>query len=124
MKSSSPTSAAEFSIDRKASKLRLAVLTAVFLTLCAVQAFSQAELGTIVGTVTDPSGAAVPNATITITNRDTHLSHTLTTGSAGDYVAAGLQVGNYSVRAQATGFKADEQNGIVLTVSDRHRVDF
>ena len=69
MKSSSPTSAAEFSIDRKASKLRLAVLTAVFLTLCAVQAFSQAELGTIVGTVTDPSGAAVPNATITITNR-------------------------------------------------------
>jgi hypothetical protein len=85
---------------------------------------AQAQEATIVGTVTDPSGAAVPNAAITVTNIDTGVVSHLTTSTGGDYVAADVHIGHYTVRAEATGFKVGEQKGIVLAVGDRIRVDF
>jgi len=83
-----------------------------------------AQEGTIVGTVTDPSNAAVPNVAITVTNTDTGQVWRVTTSAAGDYVAADLRIGHFIVRAEATGFKVDEKKDIVLTVGDRLRVDF
>jgi len=77
----------------------------------------------IVGTVTDPTGAAVPNASITITNLETGLARTLTTSGNGDYVAPDLHIGRYTVRAEVAGFKVTEQKDIVLAVGDRARVD-
>ena len=59
-----------------------------------------------VGTVTDPSGAAVSNAAITITNIDTGVSRTLSTSSDGQYVAPGLLNGHYTVKVAVSGFKA------------------
>ena len=82
-----------------------------------------AQEATIVGTVTDPSGAAVPNASITITNNDTGVARTLPSNSDGQYVAPDLHIGHYTVRASASGFKVAEQKGITLNVGDRTRVD-
>ncbi len=76
------------------------------------------------GTVTDPSGAVVPNVAITITNTQTKVEHALTTNQAGQYVAPGLPIGIYDVKAEANGFKIQESNGVVLNVNDRIRADF
>src|SRR5690348_14437244 len=79
--------------------------------------------GTLLGTVTDPSGAVMPNVGITITNTDTNQTTHLTTNQGGEYVAADLPIGHYVVRAETSGFKASEQRDIALSVGARSRVD-
>jgi carboxypeptidase family protein len=88
----------------------------------ALPAFAQEA--TIVGTVTDSSGAVVPNANITVTNRNTGQSRNLTSNEVGQYVAEALPIGTYDVKAQATGFNTAQTTGVVLNVADRRRVDF
>jgi hypothetical protein len=83
-----------------------------------------AQQATIVGTVADPSGAAVPNASITIINVLTNQVNHLTTNSEGQYVAPGYQIGRYTIRAEMGGFKKAERTDVVLAVGDRVRVDF
>jgi len=83
-----------------------------------------AQLATILGTVTDQSGAAVPNVPITITNNDTGQASQFTTNTVGQYVAPSLPIGRYSVRAKGANFEAAEQKDITLTVGDRRRIDF
>ena len=83
-----------------------------------------AQEATIVGTVTDPSGAVVRNVAITITSVATRASRDLSTNEAGEYAAPGLRIGRYDLKAQASGFKVAESKGIVLNENDRIRVDF
>ncbi|HKV24302.1 MAG TPA: carboxypeptidase-like regulatory domain-containing protein [Candidatus Acidoferrum sp.] len=83
-----------------------------------------AQQATIVGTVTDPSGAVIPNVSVTITNTDTGVAHAFQTNDAGQYVAPDLQIGHYTLKAEAKGFKASEEKNVVLTVGDRIRMDF
>jgi len=85
-------------------------------------AFGQS--GTIVGTVTDPSGAAMPNVNITITNIETSWTRTVPTNDSGGYVLPDVKIGHYNIKAEASGFKVAEQKDVVLTVGDRLRVDF
>src|SRR6266481_5401280 len=85
-------------------------------------AFGQS--GTIVGTVTDPSGAAIPNVNVTVTNTETGWTRTVPTNDSGGYVLPDVQIGHYNVKAEASGFKVAEQKDVVLTVGDRLRVDF
>ena len=101
--------------------LHLSILF-LFLGLFATQAFAQEA--TIVGTVTDPSGAAVPNVTVTITQTETGQARQAVTNGDGQYIAPNLNIGHYSVRVDAAGFKRIEQNNIVLQVGDRSRLDF
>jgi Carboxypeptidase regulatory-like domain len=122
MKSLSPKFAGSFGLVVRRSRVRLAILLAAFSILFATHALAQDA--TIVGTVTDPSGAAVPNAAIVITNTDTGASRSLPTNSDGQYVAPDLGIGRYNVRVAAPGFKASEQKNLVLAVGDRTRVDF
>jgi Carboxypeptidase regulatory-like domain len=99
----------------------------LFLFMAGLICFSSsafAQQATIVGTVTDPSGAVIPNVAVTLTNTDTGGSRTIPTNDAGQYVAVDLQIGHYEVKATASGFKAAERKSIVLTVGDRVRVDF
>ena len=79
---------------------------------------------TILGTVTDPSGAVVPNVTITITQAETGRATVLASNDAGQFVAPDLRIGHYNVKAAVTGFKVAERVGIVLNQGDRERVDF
>lgn len=67
--------------------------------------FAQAPTGIISGTVTDQSSAAIPNATVTITEKTTGTVRTLTTNNAGLYSAPALLAGEYDVRAEAPGFR-------------------
>src|SRR5437763_5441725 len=82
-----------------------------------------AQEATLLGTITDPSGAATPNATITITSSDTGRVRKLTSGDNGQYLAPDLGIGRYTVKAEAQGFKT-AQSDIALAVGDRSRLDF
>src|SRR5450631_1973683 len=106
MKSLSPE-LVESRRSRKLSRFAVLSLFVLFLAVFAVPAFAQEA--TIVGTVTDPSGAAVPNVSITVTNADTGIARALTTSSDGQYVVPDLTIGHYVVRAQVSGFKVVEQ---------------
>src|SRR5579883_2622347 len=83
------------------------------------------DLGSIVGTVTDPSGAAVPGVTITVTNQlRGSIVRTMTTNSAGNYSVPDLPVGTYTVRASKSGFTTAVHSDLVLNVRSTVRVDF
>src|ERR1700731_5101047 len=118
----SSTFAGSFSSAVRRGRSRLAVLFAAFFVIFAAQALAQEA--TIGGTVTDPSGAAVPNAAITVTNVETGQVRSLTSSGDGQFVVPDLHIGRYSVRAQGAGFKVVEQKDAVLNVNDRARVDF
>jgi len=79
--------------------------------------------GNIVGTVTDPSGAAVPNATVVVTNTDTGVSRTLTTNGDGLYAANFLLPGHYEVVASAASFGKSDHKNLTLTVGQILTVD-
>jgi hypothetical protein len=79
---------------------------------------------TIVGTVTDPSGGAVPNATVKITHEGTGFTREVPTNEAGHYRVTPLNPGLYTVAVEMTGFKSQVRNGIVLQVAAVLAVDF
>ena len=100
----------------------LFVLTLVLSASLVVSA--QEITGQIRGTVTDSTGAVIPNASVTVTNTDRNqVIRALHTGPAGEYVAPLLPVGTYSVSVTATGFRTNVHKDIVLNVSDRLTVD-
>ncbi|HUY15543.1 MAG TPA: TonB-dependent receptor [Terriglobia bacterium] len=83
----------------------------------------QTIFGTITGTVTDQSGAAVPGAVVTVTNEGTGIQRRVTTAGTGVYVAPDLDVGTYRVRAEKTGFRAYEKTGVHLNADRTVDVD-
>jgi hypothetical protein len=91
--------------------------------ICALAAFAQGDRGTITGTVTDPTGAIVPNANIQITNSDTAASYKVGTSSTGNYTLANLPAGSYVLTVDAAGFKKYERPGLVVQVAETVRVD-
>ncbi len=96
----------------------------LFLALMAPQrAEAQVLYGSIVGHVTDPSGAVVPGAKITITNKDTNQSREGTTDQAGDFNFTDVQAGTYSVKVTQQGFKTFEKSGVAVTINYVARVD-
>jgi hypothetical protein len=102
-------------------KLRCAAVF-VFLLVTALSALGQEA--TIVGTVTDPSGAAVPNVAITITHVETAEKRSSVTNDSGQYVVSALPIGHYNIGTKASGFGPVDKFNIVLNVNDRTRVDF
>lgn len=84
---------------------------------------SQTALGTITGTVTDPSGAPVPNVEVTATAIATGLSYRANSNDSGTYVIPNLPIGQFTIRASGTGFKQVTQTGINVEVAQRLRVD-
>jgi len=86
-------------------------------------AMAQDIFGRIAGTVTDPTGAAIPNAKITVTNQETKLARTVTADGRGFYVAPELPAGTYSVTAEEKGFKTVTKAGNDLVAGARLTVD-
>ena len=110
------------SVPRMRSYATLLASVLLGLTLLSSAAHGQAT-ASIVGTVTDPSGAAVANAKITITSVETGLARSTVTNSSGSYAAHELPIGHYRIHAEAQGFKAYEQSGVTLEVNDTIRAD-
>src|SRR5690349_2651657 len=81
-------------------------------------------VGAIVGTVTDPSGAVIPNAKITAANVATGVSQSTITSGAGTYTIPNLVVGTYTVTAEGAGFKTATADRITLDVSQQREVNF
>jgi hypothetical protein len=96
-------------------KLGLPVLLMILL-LSGTFVWGQLGTSTIRGTITDSSGAALPGATVTITNLQTNLSRTLTTGSAGTYSFDSIPPGEYKVEVEAKGFRKSVVNRVQALV--------
>ena len=94
----------------------------ILLIAAAVCLWSQTETGQITGTVTDPTGAVVPKANVTVTNVANGTQRTATSSDAGDFVVPDLLAGNYSVTVQASGFSTYKQD-INLTVGAKLGID-
>ena len=99
------------------------VVTAAVVVLSSLLA-AQTYQGRILGSVTDPSGAVISGATVTIRNTATGVVRTLTTNAAGDYNAPNLEPGPYVVAAQAASFKRAQRTGLQLEVAKDIRADF
>jgi len=91
-------------------------IAAVCLALSNI-AFPQASSSSLRGTVTDPSGRALPGATVVIANPESKITRTATTGGLGDYQFLALPPGTYTLTVTATGFAHYEQTGVQLLVN-------
>ncbi len=100
----------------------LALLVIAGLMLC-VPAPAQVITGTILGVVTDSSGAVITNARILVQNSGTNIETRVRTNAAGEYVIPLLPPGNYDLSIEAEGFKTFKQVSIALTVDAKVRVD-
>lgn len=94
-------------------------LRLICLLLAAFVAPAQETRSMIFGNVTDPASAAIPEATVTVTNTDTNTSLVLTTNQTGYYEANLLLPGNYRVQVEAAGFKRSVRDSITLRISSR-----
>ncbi len=100
---------------------KLAILAVCFVAVTALQA--QVTTATLEGTVTDSSGATVPNAQVVAINTGTNQSRMVTTNASGSYRIDLLPSGVYDVEVTVQGFKKFRQNGIVLEINRTARVD-
>ncbi|HET6891744.1 MAG TPA: carboxypeptidase regulatory-like domain-containing protein [Pyrinomonadaceae bacterium] len=99
------------------------LVTVIVLALSSVMVNGQTVVGRISGTVTDPTGAVIANASVTATNTATNLTRTVTTDSSGFYTVTNLPAGTYSLSAEQTNFKKAVQEGVSLTADGRLTVD-
>jgi hypothetical protein len=99
------------------------VLLGILLVLMFCAAAWAQDTGSITGTVSDASGAAVAAADVTLTSVEQGTSRTAKTNSSGEYLFAALPAGKYDIKISATGFKQYQAKGVVLRVADKSRVD-
>lgn len=107
---------------RSALRASAGLLLVLFLAVPA-SLWAQSDSARISGTVTDTSGAAIPGATITVTNLGTSAVQKVTSGGSGDFNVAGLPPGHYKAEVAATGFSGQVQN-IQLEVSQVQALNF
>ncbi|MBI1740473.1 MAG: TonB-dependent receptor [Acidobacteriales bacterium] len=101
----------------------LAICISLVLTLAPQPAQGQAVYGSILGTVTDPQGAAVVNAKVTVINQNKGTTDTVTTNESGNYSATHLVPDLYTVRVESAGFKISERKNVVVSADSGARVD-
>jgi hypothetical protein len=105
----------------------LGLITGFLAALCVLSmtqfASGQAVNGTIVGTVTDQTGAAVPDAAVTATLTSTGAAHDTVSNGSGNYTFPDMQPGTYTVTVDAKGFKKAQQENIDLLSNTTTRVD-
>jgi len=115
----------QFPIVQKWKSINFFAAVVLALSLSAIFAapvFAQGE-SSIEGTVTDSSGGAIPGVAVQIKNLETGAERDLTTDDAGRFSAAALPVGQYEVRAEKSGFRAEIKSSISLVVGQRLSLD-
>ncbi len=98
------------------------ILAVGWLTFC-VASYGQSTFGTVLGTVKDPSGSAVPKATVDLTNVGTNATRTTTTSDAGNYQFVNVEIGTYQLKVSATGFQTVEFTNFDIAARDTKRFD-
>src|ERR1039458_5212698 len=105
------------------SRLRLLCTLFLLMALAAAVGWSQAVNATLLGTVTDATGAVVPNAKVTVTETQTGIIHASKSNESGNWVVPDLPPGAYEVDVEAAGFKKELRKDIALLVNTSTRVD-
>ena len=95
----------------------------LFVLLLNAVVSAQTFRGTILGTVTDPNGAVVSGAKISVKNTSTGLERSTTTDEAGNYTVPELPIGPYEVRIEQTGFVTSTVSNVIVEVASDRRVD-
>lgn len=103
--------------------MRLILRLAAWLMWFAGASVRAQATASIVGTITDPSGAVVANALVTVTQNETGLRRQVRSNASGIYVVPLLPVGTYSVSAESPGFRGITVTGVVLEVNQEARID-
>ena len=104
-------------------KVRLALMAAfLWVFILCLTSLAQ-DTGSITGTVTDPSGAAIANAEVKASIPERGINRNTTTNGSGDYLVAGLPAGPVNLTISAPGFKQYEANGVILRVGQKARND-
>lgn len=98
-------------------------LPGLLLLLVPSTAFGQVTYGSIFGTVTDPTGAGVPNAKVVVTNTNTNTKTEVTTNADGNYSRGQLIAGPYRVEVESPGFRRTVSNDVLVSVDASARVD-
>ena len=93
------------------------------IALLAPASFAQSTFGSVLGTVKDPSGSAVPKATVEITNVGTNAKRSVVTNDAGGYQFVNVEQGSYKVKVTATGFETIELTAFALDARETKRWD-
>src|SRR5215467_5704353 len=99
------------------------LVATVALLLAAKSGWGQNVYGTLAGTVSDSSGAAVADAAVTLTNLDTNEKHTMSTNASGDYTFVNILPGKYKVEAEKSGFKKVVRQPILVQIESGLKVD-
>jgi hypothetical protein len=107
-----------------ACPFRFFVLAAWCVVASASSLFAQVAAGEITGLVKDQAGAAVPGATITVTNVETNRRRVVASTGQGTYTAPGLAPGQYQVDVELIGFKPVRRTGIQVSTGEKARIDF
>ena len=103
---------------------RSTAILRLFALLGVIAASAWSQTAQITGTVTDASGAAVPNTQITATNTETGVSRSSVTNEAGNYLITSLFPGKYDVSASSAGFKRMKREALTLAVEQVATLDF
>ena len=103
--------------------MRLRMILAALVVLAATALVAQTFRGTILGTVTDASGAVVSGAAVKIHNANTGLDRTTQTSADGSYAVPELQIGTYTVTVSQSGFQTSVTNSVTVNVAGESRVD-
>jgi hypothetical protein len=96
----------------------------VLALVCAPSVFAQSDSGSVTGTVTDPTGAVVPNAKVTATNLATGEVRETTTSDQGTYTLPELKAAPYRITAEAPGFKTTAMDSVQVAGQVVRRADF
>ncbi len=103
---------------------RSILLAVVFGLVSATSAHAQTATGEVGGTVTDPSGAAIPRASVTLSNENTKVIRTTLANQDGRFIFTNVLNGAYTVQVEATGFKKAEQKNVVVQVNQILALDY
>src|ERR1700732_1240610 len=107
------------------STLSIFIFVGLFHFLLPEATFSQGETtSAIVGQVSDASGAAVPSATVTVTNKETGLRRNASTDDSGRFNFPQLKPGTYSIKVQAAGFEPQQNDAVSAALGQKQTVDF
>jgi hypothetical protein len=118
-----PTAKADVSPTKRAILGSVFLVILLILTMQGTTGLGQGITGSITGTVTDPSGAGVPGATVRVLQVETNSARIVTTSDFGSYTVTQLPPGAYSVKVEKTGFKTFEQQGIILEINQVSQIN-
>jgi hypothetical protein len=110
-------------MKKESAFFRTVLIAMLLASTSAIQVSAQQATAQVTGSVTDPSGAIVVGARVTLTNSDTGITHNIVTSKDGTYLFTLVPIGTYEVSVTREGFRKFEQKGIKLVINQNAKID-